>query len=511
MIRGRLLKVADQEHVLLVTMHHIVSDGWSIGILIRELSTLYAAYREGRANPLPALKIQYADYAQWQRRWLQGEVLQGQLSYWKKHLEGAPQLLQLPTDRERPLVQGHRGGSVGFRLGAALSRQLKELSQQHSTTLFMTLYAGFAVLLSKLSHQQDIVIGTAIANRQRTELEGLIGFFVNTLALRARVDEQQSVIELLSQVKETTLGAYAHQGAPFEQVVEALQPVRSLSHSPVFQVMLVLQNVPHGELQLPGLRLSPQGLSRNVAQFDLTLWLQEVGDEIAGVLDYASDLFEESTVQRWAGYLQRVYEQMGRDAHQELNVISVLDESEREQLLRGFNATEVAYPQESLIHELFEAQVRRTPNAIAVVDEQEELTYAELNGKANQLARYLRAQGVVARAHGWRADLQGEGLLGEGSPGWGRRGGIARRGVASRGIGSVGGDLPGARCRDGGGTAGHPQGRRSLRADGSQLSARALATHARGCRTTGGAHTSQSAGSPAGERGADDMSGQRLA
>ncbi|HEY6926421.1 MAG TPA: amino acid adenylation domain-containing protein, partial [Steroidobacteraceae bacterium] len=258
LIRGRLLQLADDEHVLLVTMHHIVSDGWSIGILLRELSRLYAAYREGGANPLAPLPIQYADYAQWQRRWLQGEVLQGQVAYWQKHLAGAPELLQLPADRERPLVQGHGGGNVRIRLGAALSRRLKEVSQQQGTTLFMTLYAGFAVLLSKLSAQQDLVIGTAVANRQHTEVEGLIGFFVNTLALRTQVSEEIRVSELLSQVRETTLGAYAHQATPFEQVVDVLQPRRSLSHSPLFQVMFVLQNAPQGELRLPGLRLSPE-------------------------------------------------------------------------------------------------------------------------------------------------------------------------------------------------------------------------------------------------------------
>jgi amino acid adenylation domain-containing protein len=397
LIRGRLVRVGDQEHVLLITMHHIVSDAWSIGILIRELSTLYSAYREGLPSPLPALKIQYADYAQWQRRWLQGEVLQGQLNYWKKHLEGAPGILQLPTDRERPTVQRYQGGSLPIRLGASLSRVLKELSQHQGTTLFMTLYAGFAVMLSKLSGQQDVVIGTAIANRQRAEVEGLIGFFVNTLALRAQLHGELSVGELLRQVKETTLGAYAHQGAPFEQVVGALQPVRSLSHSPVFQVMFVLQNAPQGELQLPGLRLSPHGVSRSVSQFDLTLTLQEIGDEIAGTLNYATALFDEATIQRWTGYLQRVYEQVARDADRELKKIALLDEGEREQLLHGFNATEVAYPQGTLIHQLFEAQVRRTPNAIAVMDDDEQLTYAELNGKANQLARSLRAHGVGAK------------------------------------------------------------------------------------------------------------------
>ncbi|HEY6926160.1 MAG TPA: amino acid adenylation domain-containing protein, partial [Steroidobacteraceae bacterium] len=393
LIRGRLLQLAEDEHVLLVTMHHIVSDGWSIGILLQELSRLYAAYREGRSNPLPQLPIQYADYAQWQRRWLQGEVLQEQLAYWQKHLAGAPELLQLPTDRTRPLVQRYRGGEIAFGLGESLSRRLKELSQQQGTTLFMTLYAGFAVLLSKLSGQQDLVIGTAMANRQRTEVEDLIGFFVNTLALRATLAEGLSVSELLTRVKETTLGAYAHQGTPFEQVVDVLHPRRSLSHSPVFQVMFMLQNAPQSELQLPGLTLSSQALKRTVAQFDLTLSMREVGGEIAGVMNYASDLFEEATIQRWAVYLRRVYEQMVRNTHQTLRGITVLDEREQEQLLRVFNATEKPYPKE-LIHELFEAQARKSPLAIAVEDGAATISYGELDRKASTIARWLRREGA---------------------------------------------------------------------------------------------------------------------
>ncbi|WP_255357132.1 condensation domain-containing protein, partial [Lysobacter sp. Root916] len=235
LIRGRLLRAADEEHVLLITQHHIVSDGWSTGVIIREFAQLYAAYSEGRANPLPALDIQYADYAVWQRGWLQGEELERQTAFWREHLVGAPALLELPTDRARPAVQSHVGGTLPFALSAELSARLKQLGQRQGATLFMVLLAGWSLLLSRLSGQDDVVVGTPVANRQRREVEALVGFFVNTLALRVRVGETASVAELLAQVKKATLGAFVHQELPFEQVVEAVQPARSLSHSPLFQ------------------------------------------------------------------------------------------------------------------------------------------------------------------------------------------------------------------------------------------------------------------------------------
>ncbi|WP_235570025.1 condensation domain-containing protein [Lysobacter sp. Root916] len=236
LIRGRLLRTGDEEHVLLITQHHIVSDGWSIGVIIREFAQLYAAYSEGRVNPLTALDIQYADYAVWQRGWLQGEELERQTAFWREHLVGAPALLELPTDRARPAVQSHVGGTLPFALSAELSARLKQLGQRQGATLFMVLLAGWSLLLSRLSGQDDVVIGTPVANRQRREVEALVGFFVNTLALRVRVGETASMAELLAQVKKATLGAFVHQELPFEQVVEAVQPARSLSHSPLFQV-----------------------------------------------------------------------------------------------------------------------------------------------------------------------------------------------------------------------------------------------------------------------------------
>ena len=393
LVRGRLLRVSGQEHVLLVTMHHIVSDAWSIGIAIRELGALYTAFRQGQPDPLPPLKLQYADYAQWQRQWLTQERLGEQLEYWRKHLQGAPELLELPTDRARPSVQSYRGASVDFCLGADLSADLKAWSQRCNATLYMSLHAAFSILLSRLSGQEDLVIGVPVANRSRTEVEGLIGFFVNTLALRVRV-EQTSVRELLQQVKEAVLDGYAHQEVPFEQVVEALQPVRSLSHSPVFQVMLVLQNAPRGELQLPGVTLVPQDGTSDVAQFDLSLSLQESGEDIVGSFNYASDLFDRETIERWVGYFKTILTQMVREAQQKLGELSILPQGERQQLLQEFNATQVDYARATLIHELFEEQAGRTPGAVAVVYGEQSLTYDELNSRANQLARGLRERGV---------------------------------------------------------------------------------------------------------------------
>jgi amino acid adenylation domain-containing protein len=300
----------------------------------------------------------------------------------------------LPTDRPRPAVQSYRGASVPVVLDRELSRQIGSLARRHDATLFMTLYAGFAILLSRLSGQQDIVVGTPVANRQRLEIEGLIGFFVNTLALRVQLEGELTIAEVLERVKTLTLEGYAHQDVPFEQVVEALQPPRTLGHSPVFQVVLTLQNMPHGELKLPGLALQGQGTPSNTEKFDLTLTLQEGEAELQGSLSYASDLFERVTIERWVQQYRAVLMAMVQDDRQPLGAVSLLDESARHQVLEEFNATAVPYPQDKLVHELFEEQAGRVPDAVAVVYEGQQLTYAELNAKANQLAHYLLSQGV---------------------------------------------------------------------------------------------------------------------
>jgi len=394
LIRGRLLQRADDDHILFLTMHHIVSDGWSMGVLVREVAALYRAYRQGQADPLPPLAIQYADYAQWQRQWLAGDTLQAQLDYWMRQLTGAPALLELPTDRPRPPVQSYVGASVNLTLDADLSSGLKALAKEHNATLYMLLYTGWAILLAKLSGQHDIVVGAPVANRQRTEVEGLIGFFVNTLALRADLSANPSVHALIEQVRGMTLAAYSHQDVPFEQVVEAVNPPRSMSHSPIFQTMLVLQNTPLGELRLPELTLTPQEIPHVTAQFDLMLSLAEAGDVMVGGLEYASDLFDRGTIERWIGYFKTILAGMVQDAGQSLGQLPWLSAKERRQVLVEFNATETAYPEGQLIHRLFEAQAAQQPDAVALVFEDRQLSYGELNGRANRLAHYLREQGV---------------------------------------------------------------------------------------------------------------------
>ena len=390
LIRGLLVKLGERQHLLWVSMHHIVSDGWSMGVLTDEVARLYAAFSQGQADPLAPLPVQYGDYAHWQRQWLSGERLDAQLGFWKEYLAGAPALLELPTDKPRPAVQSYAGEVVRTRLPAGLTAGLQGLARRHGATLFMVLQAGWALLMGRLSGQDDVVIGTPVANRRRSELEGLIGFFVNTVALRTRLDAKQSVGQLLDAVRQSTLSAYAHQDTPFEQVVEAVRPQRSLSHSPLFQVMLVLQNTPQPEVELPGLRLRGEELDRQVSQFDLSLSAFENDDGLGVELEYCTALFERETVQRWLGYWQRLLESMVADETQPVGELAWLPQAERDQVLRAFNDTVAAYPKEALIHELFEQQVKRTPEAVAVQYEDEQLTYAQLNARANQLAHRLR-------------------------------------------------------------------------------------------------------------------------
>ncbi|MFN4925259.1 condensation domain-containing protein, partial [Bradyrhizobium sp.] len=394
LIRGRLVRLVADEHVLLVTMHHIVSDGWSMGVLTRELSQLYAAFVRGEADPLPALAIQYGDYAVWQRRWLSSEALARQGAYWKDALAGAPALLELPWDRPRPPEQNYAGAMVPVRLDAGLTGALKALSQRHGTTLYMTLLAGWAALLSRLSGQEDVVIGSPVANRGRAEIEGLIGFFVNTLAVRVDVSGSPSVSELLARVNARTVAAQEHQDLPFEQVVELVQPSRSLSHAPLFQAVLVWQNLPAGRLDLGELRLEAVEVPRVSAQFDMTLSLAQTGGTISGGLEYATALFDRGTIERWAGYFVRLLEGMVADARAPVDRLPLQGEAERHRVLVEWNATAADYPQDVCVHELFEAQAERTPAAVAVVHEERRLSYAELNTQANRLAHHLRGLGV---------------------------------------------------------------------------------------------------------------------
>ncbi|MCB4424428.1 amino acid adenylation domain-containing protein [Xenorhabdus nematophila] len=394
LIRGQLLQLTDEEHVLLLSQHHIISDGWSIGVLVHELGALYQAAFHGHDNPLPPMPIQYADYAVWQREWLQGNALTQQRDFWCTQLEGAPALLDLPTDRPRPSVQTYAGSQIPVEFDTTLLNALKSLGQRHNTTLFMTVLAAWSIVLARLSGQDDIVIGAPVANRPHRELEGLIGFFINTLALRVTLDNTPRVADLLTHIRERALSAYAHQDLPFEQVVEALQPERSLSYSPIFQVMLAFNNTPAKTLTLPGLQLAPAEQMRHSTHFDMTLSLTETDAGLFGELEYAVDLFDSATIKRTVSYLKQVLIEMIKDETQLIANLTMLPDAERQQLLVEFNATASDFPQDALIHQLFEAQAAKTPDATAIVYGEQSLSYGELNRRANRLAHYLIAQGV---------------------------------------------------------------------------------------------------------------------
>ncbi|NEP20537.1 non-ribosomal peptide synthetase [Moorena sp. SIO3I6] len=394
LIRCKLWQLDSSEYVLVLTMHHIVSDGWSMGILIEELSSLYQAFCVGAPSPLPELPIQYADFALWQRQWLSGEILETQLNYWKQKLEGAPKLLQLATDYPRPTAPTYQGRTESFSLNTELTQKLQTLSRDSGTTLFMTLLAAFGTLLYRYSGQEDILIGTPIANRNRRDIDPLIGFFVNTLVLRTHFDDNPSFSQLLTQVRDTTLKAYEHQDVPFEQVVSALQPQRSLSHSPLFQVMFVLQNAPMGKLELPGLSLSQFNQHSTTSKFDLTLSMTETELGLVGTWEYNTDLFDGSTIKRMATHFQNLLSAIVDNPQQVVSELPLLSAEERHQLLVEWNDTASEYPKDKCIHQLVEEQVEKTPDAVAVVFEQEQLTYQQLNQRANQLAHHLQNLGV---------------------------------------------------------------------------------------------------------------------
>ncbi|WP_245316922.1 condensation domain-containing protein, partial [Bradyrhizobium manausense] len=339
LIRGRLIRLSDETHVFLLTQHHIVSDGWSLGVLVGELSQLYRAFVAGDDDPLPPLAIQYPDYAAWQRQWLSGERLQRQAQYWRSNLSGAPARLALPTDRPRPAQQSFAGATVPIIIDADLTRGLKRLSRQHGTTLFMTVLAGWAAVLSRLSGQDDLVIGVPSANRGHREIEELIGFFVNTLALRLDLSGEPSVSELLERTRCTALGAQEHQDLPFEQVVEIVQPPRALDHTPLFQVMLAWENKTGGAFDLAGLMVEAAGGGYDQVKFDLELSLGEQGEEIAGTLAYATALFDQTTIERQRDYLLALLRAMAADAQQEVGRIELLSAAERTYLLEELNRT----------------------------------------------------------------------------------------------------------------------------------------------------------------------------
>ena len=392
--RVTLLQLSEEEHVVLMTMHHIVSDGWSLGLLCGEIAALYDAFSTGGQFFLAELPIQYADFAKWQLEYLQGEVMEKHLSYWKNQLAGVAPLLELPSDRPRSPVFSFRGSAYAFRLPETLSAALKDLSQQEGTTLFMTLLAAFKVLLQRYTGIDDIVVGSAIANRNRREIEGLIGFFINSLVLRTDLSGSPSFRELLSRVKTVTLGAYNHQDLPFEKLVEVLQPKRNLGYAPLCQVEFTLQNAPVGELKVRGLTLSGAPTVRKTAETDFNMMMWESPGGLIGAVNYSTDLFDRSTVARMISHFQTLLENIVTAPEKRISELTLLTETEREKLKSDWQKTRVDFPADKTITELFEAQVEETPEATAVVMGGRQLTYRELNRRANQLAHHLSKLGV---------------------------------------------------------------------------------------------------------------------
>jgi amino acid adenylation domain-containing protein len=393
LLRVALLRLAEREHIVLLTVHHSVFDRWSAGVLVQELGQLYAAQVRGQPAALAPLPIQYADYAQWQRDQLSGPALQTLLEYWTRQLADAPPTLDLPTDFARPSVQHNRGARQERPLPPALAASLRELSQREGVTLFMTLLAAFQTLLYRLSGQTNLVIGTRIAGRGQVETEPLIGLFLNALALRADLGGNPTFRALLQRVRETALGAYAHQELPFERLVQALQPERALSRQPLFQVMFALQNTPLPALDLPGLTLAPLNVDSGTAKLDLDFWIIEDGAQLTGVLEYDADLFAPATISRVLDQFQTLLAEIVRDPGQRIATVPIMSASELHELLVTRNSTAAPYPTQCL-HELFEAQAARTPDAVAVLYRDQTISYGELNASANRLAHYLRTFGI---------------------------------------------------------------------------------------------------------------------
>jgi amino acid adenylation domain-containing protein len=408
LFRVRLWQLQDDEHLLLIALHHIIFDEWSSGVLIRELGELYAAAVENRAAVLPELPIQYADFAHWQREWLQGEVLNAQLRYWKQQLKDVP-VLNLPaaSGSLAHSFRHHQGASQRLEMPQRLLDALEELSQQTGVTLFMTLLAAFQTLLHRYTGQEDVAIGSPIANRYHSELEGLIGFLVNSLVLRTNLAGNPTFRELLERVREVTLAAYAHQDLPFEKLVEKLQPVRSLGQNPLFQVVFALQNTPMEQLVLPGLILSPVELETKTSRFALEFYLWKCTDNfrnlwgkgwqhadgLRGVMVYNTDLFDEATIASLRQHFQTLLESIVANPDTHLSALSLLTAEEQRELLQHWHGNQSGYPA-AAIHQLFEAQVRQNPGAIAIQFNDQYFTYEALNHGSNQLARYLQRCGV---------------------------------------------------------------------------------------------------------------------
>ncbi|HET6209248.1 MAG TPA: amino acid adenylation domain-containing protein, partial [Jatrophihabitans sp.] len=418
LLRGGLLRLAPDEHHLLLNVHHIVADGWSIGILVQELATLYACYRRGEPSPLPEPAVQYADYALWQRDRLSGEELRRQLDYWTDRLAGAPTLLALPTDRPRPAVQRYSGSYHTATVDARTVAGLRAVAEAEQATLFMALTAALSVLLWRYSGTDDVCLGTPFANRDHAELEGLIGHFVNTVVLRSRIDPRQGFTDLLAGVRDHVLDAYGHPDLPLDQLVEALRPERHTSHSPLFQVMLVMQNQPRGRLELPGLTLRPLPTSTDAARFDLAVEAAETADGLALTFEYNTDLFDPSTIARLAGHFDRLLGRLVAEPSRPVGELPLLGKVERQRQLYDWNATAASFDPADLVQR-FARQVRLRPDQLAVVGnpaDTDALDYATLDRRSNRLAHALIGRGVrpdqVVGLHAGRTSALLVGILG---------------------------------------------------------------------------------------------------
>jgi amino acid adenylation domain-containing protein len=394
LLRSCVFRCTDDEHLLVLVMHHIVSDGWSMGVLVHEIGALYPAFLAGQPSPLPELPIQYPDFALWQRRRLSGARLEAELDWWRSRLAGMSPVLELPADHPRPAVRSMRGAGLTFLIDPAARSELQALSRRHGTTLFMTLLAGFFILLQRYTGEDDLAVATPIAGRLRAELEPLIGFFVNTLVLRTDLGGHPSFSDLLTRVRETTLSSYAHQELPFERLVEELAPERDLSRPPLVQVMFSMENTPVGMLEQPGIKIIPEGTGLEVSKFELTCTYREIEEGLFGMLDYSRELFEAPTMIRLGGHLERLLSGVLAEPQRPFAEIPLLAPGERHQLLAEWNDTKVGYPRGHTLHELVAAQADRTPGAVAAVDENEQVTYCELVDRARQLAGHLARLGV---------------------------------------------------------------------------------------------------------------------
>jgi len=388
LLRAKLLHLQPEQSILILTLHHLVSDGWSINILVKELSAIYQAFSAGKPSPIPELSVQYTDFVYWQRNWLQGEVIENHLAYWKQQLGENLPVLQLPTDRSRPPIQTFQGAQQKFVLSTKLTEAIKQLSQQEDATLFMTLLAAFQTLLYRYTGQEDILVGSPIANRNRTEIDGLIGCFINTLVLRTHIDGNPSFKEFLGRVRKVAIDAYTHQDLPFEKLVEVLQPSRDLSYNPLFQTMFVLQNPASDSIW------RTEELDTGRVEFDICLSMIDREEGLVGTLEYNTDLFNADTITRMAGHFQTLLEGIVSDSKQRISELPLLTSGERQTLLVDWNNTKVDYPQKACIHQIFEQQVEETPDAIAIIFENQQLTYRQLNNRANQVAHYLQQLGV---------------------------------------------------------------------------------------------------------------------